>query len=162
MQPSGSHYESDDDLTFVHRDGEGKIDFRVKFLDGDWNAKVSFPNGESGNVCIFPEVFASDIAQGCDFRQGGTMAIEPGDLVHLKSGGPTMTVESVDTDFGIIACVWYEGKQMMRRNLGSDLLKKGPSPHETNAGLAGPLGKPEMIEGKGIPGKYPLRDTGFA
>jgi hypothetical protein len=59
MQPAGSNYEPDDGFTFVHRDGTGRIDFRVKFLDGDWNANVSFPNGESGDVCIFPDVSSS-------------------------------------------------------------------------------------------------------
>ena len=76
------------------------------------------------------------------------MSIQPGDMVHLKSGGPTMTVESVDNDFGIVECVWYEGKQMFRRNLGFASLVKGSSPLETNAELGGPVGKPCIIEAK--------------
>ena len=34
----------------------------------------------------------------------------PGDLVKLKSGGPTMTVEQVRTDLaGKLQCVWFKG-----------------------------------------------------
>ena len=81
-------------------------------------------------------------------EQEKAVSIQPGDMVHLKSGGPTMTVESVDNDFGIVECVWYEGKQMFRRNLGFASLVKGSSPLETNAELGGPVGKPCIIEAK--------------
>jgi uncharacterized protein YodC (DUF2158 family) len=46
--------------------------------------------------------------------------IKPGDLVVLKSGGPTMTVDTVNTDIfdddkitGIL-CVWFVGEKLER------------------------------------------------
>jgi len=38
--------------------------------------------------------------------------MEPGDVVHLKSGGPLMTVESVD-DSGV-NCTWFDEKKNLR------------------------------------------------
>jgi uncharacterized protein YodC (DUF2158 family)/nucleoside 2-deoxyribosyltransferase len=123
---------------------------------GDVNNAIS----ESGNVV---QKTASDNA-GANTNSRGTggsesgeerlreseqekaMSIQPGDMVHLKSGGPTMTVESVDNDFGIVKCVWYERKQMFRRNLGFASLVKGSSPLETNPELARHFGEPGMIE----------------
>lgn len=40
----------------------------------------------------------------------------PGDVVHLKSGGPRMTVEQVD-DTGMVGCVWMEGSRLERRSV---------------------------------------------
>jgi uncharacterized protein YodC (DUF2158 family) len=46
--------------------------------------------------------------------------IKPGDLVVLKSGGPTMTVDTVNTDIfdddkisGVL-CVWFVGEKLER------------------------------------------------
>ena len=33
-----------------------------------------------------------------------------GDVVQLKSGGPVMTVESVDSD-GSVYCAWFDSKE---------------------------------------------------
>jgi uncharacterized protein YodC (DUF2158 family) len=47
-------------------------------------------------------------------------AIKPGDLVVLKSGGPVMTVDTVNTDIfddkkvtGVV-CVWFSGEKFQR------------------------------------------------
>jgi uncharacterized protein YodC (DUF2158 family) len=37
----------------------------------------------------------------------------PGDQVILKSGGPVMTVETVDG--GIVTCIWFDGKSPSQR-----------------------------------------------
>ena len=39
------------------------------------------------------------------------MKIKPGDVVQLKSGGPKMTVESIDEHFGA-KCSWFNGQQL--------------------------------------------------
>jgi uncharacterized protein YodC (DUF2158 family) len=49
--------------------------------------------------------------------------IKDGDLVELKSGGPTMTVE-VAFDDGDVRCVWFAGeKQQTHIFRGSSLIK---------------------------------------
>jgi hypothetical protein len=51
-QPSSHNFDDDDGYHFVHRDGDGEIDFEVQFNDDDGNATVTFANGESGDVNI--------------------------------------------------------------------------------------------------------------
>jgi uncharacterized protein YodC (DUF2158 family) len=47
------------------------------------------------------------------------MTLKPGDLVVLKSGGPTMTVDTVNTDIfdgkvtGVL-CAWFVGEKLER------------------------------------------------
>lgn len=45
-----------------------------------------------------------------------------GDVVQLKSGGASMTVEKVDGD--VISCVWFEGKKAQKETFGSGTLEK--------------------------------------
>jgi uncharacterized protein YodC (DUF2158 family) len=45
-----------------------------------------------------------------------------GDVVQLKSGGASMTVEKVDGDD--ISCVWSEGKKVQKATFSSGALKK--------------------------------------
>jgi uncharacterized protein YodC (DUF2158 family) len=58
--------------------------------------------------------------------------IRAGDLVHLKSGGPTMTAESVSTEHNItlVGCAWFEGKQLRRQTFSPAALAKGQSPED--------------------------------
>ncbi len=57
------------------------------------------------------------------------MAFNPGDLVVLKSGGPTMTVEKTGklhmTDEDAVWCVWFEkvgGRQIVQRDTFTPVL----------------------------------------
>ena len=56
-------------------------------------------------------------------------AIKSGDLVVLKSGGPTMTVDSVNTSIlddnkvtGIV-CVWFVGERLERVRFEPDAIE---------------------------------------
>lgn len=44
-----------------------------------------------------------------------------GDVVQLKSGGESMTIEEVDGDN--ISCVWFDGKKLQRQTCGAGTLK---------------------------------------
>lgn len=45
-----------------------------------------------------------------------------GDVVALKSGGISMTVEAVEGDS--IVCIWMDGKNLQKATFGSGTLKK--------------------------------------
>ncbi|MEH2498757.1 uncharacterized protein YodC (DUF2158 family) [Bradyrhizobium sp. AZCC 1678] len=54
---------------------------------------------------------------------------KPGNLVVLKSGGPVMTVDAVNTDIfddnkvtGIV-CVWFVGEKLQRVRFGQDAIE---------------------------------------
>src|SRR2546429_5443914 len=54
---------------------------------------------------------------------------QPGNLVVLKSGGPVMTVDAVNTDIfddnkvtGIV-CVWFLGEKLQRVRFGQDAIE---------------------------------------
>jgi uncharacterized protein YodC (DUF2158 family) len=49
-----------------------------------------------------------------------TLAV--GDVVQLKSGGTSMTVEEIDGDH--VWCVWFEGKKAQREKFGAGTLRK--------------------------------------
>lgn len=56
------------------------------------------------------------------------MEFNPGDVVQLKSGGPSMTIESVND--GIALCVWFEKSRQNREGFSTVLLtpyRRGPA-----------------------------------
>jgi uncharacterized protein YodC (DUF2158 family) len=60
--------------------------------------------------------------------------IKSGDLVVLKSGGPTMTVDTVNTDIfddnkvtGVL-CVWFVGERLERVRFDSGAIEPAPLP----------------------------------
>jgi uncharacterized protein YodC (DUF2158 family) len=60
--------------------------------------------------------------------------LKPGDLVVLKSGGPVMTVDTVNTDVfdddkitGIL-CAWFVGNKLERARFDPGALVSAPSP----------------------------------
>jgi uncharacterized protein YodC (DUF2158 family) len=60
--------------------------------------------------------------------------LKPGDLVILKSGGPVMTVDTVNTDIfdddkvtGIL-CAWFVGNKLERARFDPDAIASAPSP----------------------------------
>jgi uncharacterized protein YodC (DUF2158 family) len=61
-------------------------------------------------------------------------ALKPGDLVVLKSGGPVMTVDTVNTDVfdddkvtGVL-CAWFVGTKLERARFDPGALVPAPSP----------------------------------
>jgi uncharacterized protein YodC (DUF2158 family) len=58
------------------------------------------------------------------FDGGKTMAetLAVGDVVQLKSGGESMTVEAAEGDR--VWCVWFEGKKIQKATLTAGALKK--------------------------------------
>ena len=61
-------------------------------------------------------------------------ALRPGDLVVLKSGGPMMTVDTVNTDIfdddkitGVL-CAWFVGNKLERARFDPGALVPAPSP----------------------------------
>src|SRR5580704_1735219 len=58
--------------------------------------------------------------------------LKPGDLVILKSGGPVMTVDTVNTDIfdddkitGIL-CAWFVGNKLERARFDPDAIAPSP------------------------------------
>ena len=55
------------------------------------------------------------------------MNFKPGDVVTLKSGGPKMTIERIDTfsfsNKPLIACTWFNGNVEKHRNFSPEVLK---------------------------------------
>jgi uncharacterized protein YodC (DUF2158 family) len=39
---------------------------------------------------------------------------KPGDIVRLKSGGPTMTITKVASDKKLVECHWFRARQLER------------------------------------------------
>ncbi len=52
------------------------------------------------------------------------MSLNSGDVVHLKSGGPKMTVEHVDEKYDLVTCVWFENSELKRDSFNSGALEK--------------------------------------
>lgn len=51
-----------------------------------------------------------------------TMPFKVGDLVVLKSGGPTMTVAILNSSSGNLWCTWFAGKKNERALFDPDAL----------------------------------------
>jgi uncharacterized protein YodC (DUF2158 family) len=56
------------------------------------------------------------------------MSLKSGEIVHLKSGGPDMTVQSLDGDH--VWCQWFGGRKLERGRFPIVSLNKGPSKPE--------------------------------
>jgi uncharacterized protein YodC (DUF2158 family) len=50
------------------------------------------------------------------------MEFQPGDVVKLKSGGEKMTIETISD--GLVDCVWFEDKKVVRNSFEPVTLKK--------------------------------------
>jgi uncharacterized protein YodC (DUF2158 family) len=49
--------------------------------------------------------------------------LEIGHVVQLRSGGPKMTVHSLDSDDDVL-CQWFEGREMHEENFLKEVVKK--------------------------------------
>jgi uncharacterized protein YodC (DUF2158 family) len=58
-----------------------------------------------------------------------TNEIQPGDVVTLKSGSPSMTVDEVGDNYGTLTawCSWFDGKKVVRDSFPASSLKKSPT-----------------------------------
>jgi uncharacterized protein YodC (DUF2158 family) len=95
---------------------------------------------------------------------------KPGNLVVLKSGGPTMTVDAVNTDIfddnkvtGIV-CVWFDGDKLQRVRFGPDAiepirLRKG-STRERKARLGEATGEYKVVLDEMVAAMNALADAG--
>jgi uncharacterized protein YodC (DUF2158 family) len=77
-------------------------------------------------------------------------AMKPGDLVVLKSGGPTMTVDTVNSDIfdddritGVL-CVWFVGEKLERVRFDHRAIELAPLPQASPRNTAAP---PEEASG---------------
>ena len=56
------------------------------------------------------------------------MQFKAGETVQLRSGGPIMSVASVDAISGMISCTWQERGQTTTKEFAPDTLKLAPPP----------------------------------
>ena len=63
--------------------------------------------------------------------------IKIGDLVHLKSGGPRMTVKAVDPKNGKVTCQWFVGNELNQDHFPKETLVNHPRTGE----LVSPTGE---------------------
>jgi uncharacterized protein YodC (DUF2158 family) len=52
------------------------------------------------------------------------MGLKIGDVVRLKTGGPEMTVEAVDTNSSDVFCTWFAENASQRSRFKSLILRK--------------------------------------
>jgi len=77
-------------------------------------------------------------------------AMKPGDLVVLKSGGPTMTVDTVnsgifdDDKITGVLCVWFVGEKLERVRFDHRAIELAPLPQASPRNTAAP---PEEASG---------------
>ena len=66
-------------------------------------------------------------------------ALRPGDLVTLKSGGPVMTVDTINTDIfdddkvtGVL-CAWFVGNKLERARFDCNAIAPAPPPEASSS-----------------------------
>jgi uncharacterized protein YodC (DUF2158 family) len=55
-----------------------------------------------------------------------SLAFQPGEVVHVKSGGPDLTIISIDNKANVTCC-YYNGRTFRKVVLPVTVLKSGPS-----------------------------------
>ena len=59
------------------------------------------------------------------------MTFRDGEVVHLRSGGPRMTVEGHDDE--LVQCVWFEGTEQKRSTFKETTLQTWVQPTQVSA-----------------------------
>jgi len=61
----------------------------------------------------------------------GKAIFNPGDVVQLKSGGPSMTIVLQDKESGNVACVWHSfDEDVKERNFQPEVLQRAEAEAE--------------------------------
>lgn len=55
-------------------------------------------------------------------------SFQPGEVVHLKSGGPSMTVDFEENSE--TCCTWFDGTKRFQDRFATATLERGPSPSD--------------------------------
>ncbi len=75
----------------------------------------------NGNYISARELYVTTPAEGIAMD-----VFKIGDLVHLKSGGPKMTVKSVDLENDKVYCQWFVGNNLHQKHFPGETLMRLP------------------------------------
>jgi uncharacterized protein YodC (DUF2158 family) len=90
----------------------------VKNIINDWLTAIFFAS--DGQGLTDGQAFSCDLRSTAREQENSMSAFQSGDVICLKSGGPDMTVESVNTDptsGTLVTCIWFVDQTLYRTSL---------------------------------------------